>query len=203
MASINEKQLLRISGLQTAESVAEKLKITRQSALNLVSRLKKAGHVVSSGGGKQKRIYTITTTKHRIKQEGLFDMINKYSPMKVVPLYDHQVHGRYTPEDALVDALETKNFRVILASMRLFGHINNWSKLYAVARKKDCWKKLCALYSVAKQFVRVRKMPKKYELNAGNGWVQITQLKTKNFPEISEKYKVYIPFNKQDMEEIK
>lgn len=200
---VDEKMLVRIRGLHTVDSLAKTLNMSRQSALNLVSRLKKEGYIETSGGGRQKRFYKITTTRQRPRQEGLFDIINRHSPMKVVPLYEHQVHGRYSEEDALIDALETKNFRVILAGLRLFGHIKNWKKLYELALKKESWPKVYALYELSKQFIRVRKMPAKYRHCRAAGWMAVTQLKTKNFPELSEKYKVYIPFSRKDMEEIR
>ena len=129
--------LKTLEGLHTIETVAEALNIKNQSALNLISKLKKQGYVTTRGGYKQKRLYKIT--KQRKRDKGMFDIINKYSPMKLAPWYDHQVHGAYGPEEALIDALQTQSFRAILASMKLFNHITDWPKLYNLAKKKDCW----------------------------------------------------------------
>src|SRR3989344_9349071 len=161
-----EEVLRKIEGLQTIETVAESLNIKKQSALNLISKLKKQGYVTVSGGRQQKRLYKITVRKQRKRNFGMFDIINKYSSMKLAPWYDHQVHGHYGPEEALIDAIQTQSFRVILASMRLFNHITNWSKLYKLAKEKGCWQKAGALYDLAKLYFKVRKMPSyclKYE----------------------------------------
>src|SRR3989344_439354 len=143
--------LWKLEGLQTVETVMEKLSITRQSAINLLSRLKKEQHVTVQGGGKVKRLYKITMRKQLPRVPGMFDIINKYSPhMKLAPWYDHQVHGEYGPEEALVDAIETESPRVILASMRLFAHITDWKKLHRLVGYGFGWQKIGALYDVAK-----------------------------------------------------
>ena len=198
---IQEETLKAIEGLQTIETVAEALNIKKQSALNLISRLKRQGYVATTGGRQQKRLYKITVRKQRKRNFGMFDIINKYSTMKLAPWYDHQVHGHYGPEEALIDAIQTQSFRVILASMRLFNHITNWSKLYKLAKEKGCWQKAGALYDLAKLYFRVREMPAYYLKYKPGAWQRLTQLKKTNFPEIAKKWQVYIPFNEKDMRE--
>ncbi|MEW5896956.1 MAG: helix-turn-helix domain-containing protein [Nanoarchaeota archaeon] len=206
----NENLLKRLEGLHTVETVAEALKINRQSALNLLSRLKKEGYVTVSGGGKQKRLYKITTTIQRKRSPGMFDVLNKYSPMKLMPWFDHQVHGHYGPEEALIDALETKSFRAILASLRLFNHITDWPKLYRLAKATGNWQKVGALYDVARMFFRVRKMPerfrqlkfKKKKFKKKN-YITLTYLtKEKIFFPIERKWKVPIPFRLGDIRKV-
>ncbi len=196
-----DEMLKTLQGLHTVETVAEALNLNRQSALNLLSRLKKEGYLTVSGGGKQKRLYKITTTIQRPRSPGMFDLLNKYSPMKLMPWFDHQVHGPYGPEEALIDAIETKSFRAILASLRLFNHITDWPKLYRLAKQKECWQKVGALYDVTRIFFRVRKMPEMYSrLEKPKKWVAFTQIRKKNFLSISSKWKVYLPFNQKDIE---
>src|SRR3989338_434514 len=179
---MNQADLLQLlEGLHTVETVADALKIKKQSALNLLAKLKKQQYLTVSGGGRQKRLYKITQTKQRPRVPGMFDIINKYSPMKLNPWYDHQVHGKYGPEEALVDAIQTQSFRAILASMRLFGHISNWPRLYYLAKQKNCWQKVGALYDVAKLFFKVKKMPEKYQKVKPTSWSKLTQLKKLNF----------------------
>ena len=198
---IREETLKAVEGLQTIETVAEALNIKKQSALNLISKLKKQGYVTTTGGRQQKRLYKITARKQRKRDLGMFDIINKHSSMKLAPWYDHQVHGHYGPEEALIDAIQTQSFRAILASMKLFNHITDWPKLYKLAKEKNCWQKIGALYDVAKLYFRVREMPAYYLKYKSRAWQRLTQLKKANFPGIAKKWQVYIPFNEKDMRE--
>lgn len=199
---MEQKLLLKLEGLHTVETVAEALSIKKQSALNLLTKFKKEGYTTVQGAGRIKRLYKISPLKQLPRYPGMFDIINKYSPMKIQPWYDHQVHGQYGPEEAFIDALQTKSFRLILASLRLFNHITNWPKLYRLAKEKNCWQKIGALYMVARLFLRVRKMPIIYQKYKPVQWQVITQLHKINFPEISRRWKVYIPFNQNDLREI-
>src|SRR3990167_10403855 len=190
--------LWKLEGLHTVETAAEKLGITRQATLNLLCRLKKEQHVTVSGGGKIKRIYKITIRKQLPRVLGMFDIINKYSPhMKLNPWYDHQVHGTYGPEEALIDAIQTQSFRVILASLHLFRHINNWPKLYQLAKQKDSWQKIAALHDLAKLYFKIRHLPQKYQqLKTKKKYYIIKEYPTKEtkFQPITQKWHVNIPF---------
>ncbi len=195
--------LRKLEGLQTVETAAQLLSITRQSALNLLCRLRKEGHVTVDGGGRRKRIYNVTMRRQLPRVPGMFDIINRHSPMKILPWYDHQVHGRYGPEEAIVDAVETQKFRVILASLRLFSHVRDWPRLYAYAQEKGCWRKVGALYDVARMFFRVRTMPERYrKAERVRGRVPLTQLRKDNFPAIARHWSVYLPFNEHDLKAI-
>ena len=199
---LSDSILKKLEGIHTVETVAEALRIKRQSAINLLSRLKKEDYVTVSGGGRQKRLYTVTIRKQRKRADGMFDIINRYSRIKVSPWFDHQVHGSYGPEEALIDAIETKSFRTILASLRLFSHIKEWPKLYMLAKKKGCWQKVGALYEVARTCIKAGKMPSRY-VQGGKKWDALTQLRKMNFPGIANKWCVYIPFNEKDLEAIR
>src|SRR3989338_1651853 len=132
-----EGMLKKIEGLQTVETIMEKLKIKRQSAINIVSRLRKQGYATTRGGGKKIRLYRITQTKQRKREIGMFDILNRYNQnFQLREWYDHQVHGKYTAEDAIVDAIQTGSFRAILATLRLFNHVTDWPRLYRLAREK-------------------------------------------------------------------
>ena len=193
--------LYTLEGLYTVETIMKELSLRKQSALNLISKLKREQHLIIWAGGR-KKIYKITIRKQLPRVHGMWDIINKYSPMKLNPWYDHQVHGVYGPEEALVDAIETKSFRVILTSMHLFRHIKDWKKVYNLSRKYNSWQKICAVYDVSMLFIKVGRMPEKYIHFKPQKWQQLTQLKKKNFPEIANKWKIYIPFNQNDMREI-
>ena len=193
--------LKKIEGLQTVETITEKLKIKRQSAINLVSRLRKQGYATTRGGGKKIRLYRITQTKQRKREIGMFDILNRYNQnFQLREWYDHQVHGKYTVEDAIVDAIQTGSFRAILATLRLFNHVTDWPRLYRLAREKRIWQKVGALYDTSRLYFKARKMPKKYNNPNSKNWKQLTQLKDRNnFPDIQKKWHVYMPFNEKDI----
>lgn len=201
----NQEQLLHtLEGLHTIETIATTLNITKQSALNLITKLKRQQYVTVSGKGKTKRLYKITQLKQRPRVPGMFDIINKYSPhMKLNPWYDHQVHGTYGPEEALIDAIETQSFRVILASLHLFRHIKNWPKVYQLAKQKDSWQKIGALYDLTKLYFKVRHLPQKYKpLHAKKKLYIIKEYQTteKKFQPITQKWHVNIPFRLGDIQ---
>lgn len=194
------QMLWNLEGLHTVETVMQELNLSKQSSINLLSKLKKEKHCTVSGGGKQKRIYKITIRKQLPREKGMFDIINKYSPnMKLNPLYDHQVHGNYSVEEALVNAVQSRNFRIILASIQLFAHINNWSKLYKIAKNNNCWQQIGALYDVSRLFFKTKKMPSKYHKSEPKAWIYLVDFNKINFPEISKKWKVALPFNEKDV----
>ncbi|MEK6901070.1 MAG: hypothetical protein AABX37_01895 [Nanoarchaeota archaeon] len=201
------EQLQVLEGLHTVETVADTLKITKQSALNLLVKLKKQQHMTVSGGGRRKRLYKITMRKQLPRVSGMWDILNKYNPhFKLNSWYDHQVQGKYTVEDVIVDAIETKSFRIIVATLRLFNHVTNWPKLYQNAQKKGNWQKVGALYEVAKLFFKVRQMPEKYKKNK-----MIRKLFFFNehdttteeiFNPIEHRWKVPIPFRIGDLQKV-
>ncbi len=200
-----EEVLRKLEGLHTAETAAAALGVTRQSAINLLSRLKKEGYVTTSGGGKIKRLYRVTMRKQRQRDPGMFDIINKYSPMKLAPWYDHQVHGRYGPEEAIVDAIQTQSFRAILASIRLFNHITDWPRLYRLAVENGVWQKVGAVHDTAMHIIRVRRIPKAYKAPAhAKRQFLIRDYPTKEpaLLPVEDKWKVAIPFRKGDLERV-
>jgi biotin operon repressor len=202
-----EEMLWKLEGLHTVETVAEALNIKRQSAINLLSRLKKEGYVTVEKH--RKSLYKISMKKQRPRDPGMFDIINKYSPnMKLAPWYDHQVHGAYGPEDALIDAIQTKSIRAILASTRLFSHIRDWPKVYRLAKEKGIWQKVGALYDVARKIIKTRKMSKRFRnlsLPKKNDKFQyiIPSLKSRDFLDVEKIWKVYLPINWVDLEDYK
>jgi hypothetical protein len=150
-----------LEGKHTVETLAEKRKITKQAAVNLISKLKKEGYAQTSGGGRQKRIYTIKILPIR-PTNGLYDVLNKYSSEKLAPAFKHYVHGRYSVENAVIDALEINDIRTLEAAKSLFLHVKDWKKLFDMAKKKNITAKLMQLYQQAKSTRKVRKIPKRY-----------------------------------------
>ncbi len=200
----NQEQLLRtLEGLHTIETISQTLNITPHSALNLITKLKRQQYVTVQGKGKQKRLYKITQRRQLPREPGMFDIINKYSPqMKLSPWYDHQVHGTYGPEEALIDAIQTQSFRVILASLHLFRHIKNWPKLYHLAKQKDCWQKVGALYDLTRLYFKIRHMPEKYKnRKTKRKYYIIKRYPTTEplFQPITKHWYTTIPFRKGDI----
>lgn len=216
----NLERVKALEGRHTVESVQEELGLTRESALNLLSRLKREGYARVTGGGRQKRIYIICPRKTIRGENNLFDIINSYSKIKIVPLFKHEAYGEYSVENALVDAVLTKNFRVLQAGLFLFNHIKDWKKLHSIARKKNVEQEIGALYDCARAFIRTRKMPeniRKSMLNAAKELKDKKKMKEKEMKymirelrtdderlkKISREWTIMLPFSTKDMEELR
>ena len=149
------------AGKYTLESFAESNGLTKQSALNLLSKLRKKGLVKTSGGGRQKRIYTVLE-RPRKETNGFYDIVNRYSKIKLREKFSHHVHGNYTVEHAIVDGIRIGDARSKEATMYLFNHVNNWKRLFDLAKKRDLVDEVCQLYFRAKDKMKVKRMPKRY-----------------------------------------
>ena len=149
-------------GKYTVETFAKEQKIQRQSALNLLSKLKRQHLVQVSGGGKQKRIYTITKTQ-QTPENGFYTIVNKYSPEKLVPQFKHHVIGTYTIEHAIIDGLKIGDVRTLDATMHLFRHVTNWKRLFDLAKKHNITQQLDALYAKARVTTKCKTMPLRYQ----------------------------------------
>ena len=148
-------------GKYTIETFAKEQRLTRQSALNLISKLKKKGLITTSGGGKQKRIYTVYNKLHR-PTNGFYDIVNKYASNKLVPKYEHYTYGKYTVEHAIIFGLLQGEVRALEATTYLFNHVTNWKRLFDLAKKNDLEKEVFKLYMKARNTVRCKKMPRRY-----------------------------------------
>ncbi|MGM5484343.1 MAG: hypothetical protein ACQEP1_00520 [Nanobdellota archaeon] len=149
-------------GKYTVETFAEENGLSRQAALNKLSRLRKEGHVKTSGGGSQKRIYTISKRKLK-RTNGFYDIINRYSPIKLVPKFEHEVKGRYTIEHAIIDGISIGDSRTLEATKHLFRHVKNWKRLFDLAKKHNKVKKVKELYWKARKTTKCRRIPARYE----------------------------------------
>lgn len=148
-------------GKYTVETFAKERQIQRQSAINLLSKLKAKGLVTVSGGGKQKRIYTLTN-KPQEKTNGFYETVNKYSPEKLIPKFKHKVIGKYTIEHAIIGGIQIGDTRTLEATIYLFAHIKNWKRLFDFAKEKGLVKEVYELYKKAKKTIRCKTMPKRY-----------------------------------------
>ncbi len=148
-------------GKYTVETFSRENNLSRQSALNKLSKLKKQGLAEVSGGGRQKRIYTIRRLPGR-KTNGFYDVVNRYSPKKLQPKFEHYVNGRYTVENAIIDGIIIGDARTLEATKYLFGRVSDWKRLFDLAKKHRLEKNVVALYKQARETTKTRRMPKRY-----------------------------------------
>ncbi|HIH31291.1 TPA: hypothetical protein HA235_01155 [Candidatus Woesearchaeota archaeon] len=146
----------------TLEKFAEEKGLAKQSALNLLSKMKKQNLVHTSGGAKQKRLYKVFDWPQR-QTNGFYDIINRYSPEKLVPKFQHYAYGRYNIENAIIDGLKLGDIRTKEATMHLFRHVKNWKVLFELAEKEKLKKELITLHNEARKIMRVKKMPERYK----------------------------------------
>jgi hypothetical protein len=148
-------------GKFTLETFAQAYGLSRQSALNRLSMLKRHCRMEVTGGGTQKRIYTIYRLP-RARPNGFYTVVNKYSPEKLQPKFDHYVHGRYTVERAVIDGIRIGDVRTLEATQYLFRHVTNWKRLFHQAEKEGVTDKVIALYKQARARTLTKRMPARY-----------------------------------------
>src|SRR3989344_6440570 len=162
---MKEQELAKkTKGFQTVNSLSRVLGVEKRTAINYISELRKAGYIVATTRGSKKiRLYEITEYPHpQLGHSGLYDFINAHSSLKVSKPYEHIIYdSKMTPERAIADSIETKDFRVILASLPLFRSVTNWPKLYALAKKTNSQKSVGALYDLARKYVKARRMDRR------------------------------------------
>jgi len=195
-----------LEGLQTADTIAKKLWISKRTAVNIIWKLRKKG-LVETGYGKRKiRIYKISRIKKPdLGYKGLYEVINKNSRLKIFAKEAHRIHDhKLTIEEAIVRAVETGDFRTILAALGLFNKVKNWSSLLWYAKKAGATRKVGALYDAAKNSMKVRKMDERTRKALKKGKTKeryiIKNIKSKDFKDIENEWNVHIPFNKADLE---
>ena len=196
----------KLAGLQTAESVARALKVKKRTAINYIWKLRKKGYVEYYSAGRNKRIYKIGIKPKFDKEKDLYEFINKYSKIKVGQIYRHIIHEKLSPEKAIVLALKSGNFRLILASLNLFRKIENWKMLNNIAKKNNLQRQIGALYDLARKFIKVRRIDKRIRnsilLGKGEKYIYY-KIKTKDFKDIAKIWRVEIPFKKEDLMRLK
>lgn len=206
---IKTRELLeKLKGMHSISSVASIMQVSKKKAIYYVYRLRKQGYVKTRKNPENKSIYYISF-ENKLGGESYIDVINNYSPIKVSFSQDYKAYGRkIIPEEALVFALKTKELRIILASLALFKRINNWTELYKIAKLNNLKRQIGALYDLSKSIIKVRKMPKRFRKNIlprGDEKYEfmIDKLKSDDFKDIEKLWKVYLPFNVNDLEEYK
>ena len=195
----------KLEGMHTLETAAKSLNVKKSTASKIISILRKEGFVETSGGGKKPRLYTISPIRIAGKEHlGLYDIINKYSKIKLFKPFEHKVMDRkLSIEEAIPMAVKEGNFRLVLASLGLFNFVKNWSKLCFYSKQYNVARRLGALYDVARTIMKTRKMDNRTRKALLKGKDKskfiIKPHKAKDFKNIGKKWKVYIPFNKADL----
>ena len=193
----------RLEGLHTVKSIAEALDVDRRTAVNYVSELRKRGYLKTSRGRGKIRLYKISGTK--IAGESgtdLYGFINRYSKEKIYGPYEHIIHGKMTAELAIVKAIETREFRTILAAMHLFRLVKNWAEFNRLAKIAGVQRKAGALYDLTRKFMKVSRMDKRTRnslMAAPSERFVIEPMKSRDFREIEKAWHIHLPFNKDDM----
>ncbi len=206
---MKSKFLLReLEGIQTIASVMDILHITKEKAIYYVYLLRKQGYVKTKRLSDNKRVYNISF-ENRFKGSSYYEIINQHSPIKIATSKIHRIYGKKPSlEETLVYAIKTSSLRTILASLALFKKISNWSELYSLAKENHIERQVGSLYDLARKVMKTRKMTKRFRTNSlpkkNCAFEYIIQgLKSKDFKEIENIWKIHLPFNKGDLEAYK
>ncbi|MBI2577112.1 hypothetical protein HYV84_07915 [Candidatus Woesearchaeota archaeon] len=198
--------LHKLAGVQTIETAMDILSVRKKMAIYYLHRLRKEGYVKTRRQRNNRRVYTISLD-NKLGGASYYDIINQHSPIKISTAAIHRIYGKEPClEETLVFAVKTKSLRTILASLALFKQISNWAILHKLARENHIERQVGALYDVARKVMKVRRMAKKFRGSAlpkkGYAFAYlIPGLKSKDFMDIENTWKIHLPFNKKDLEE--
>ena len=196
----------KLEGIQSIETVKDILDISREKAIYYIYRLRKIGYVKTKKLSNNKRVYNISF-ENRLKGTSYYEIINKHSPIKISTPEIYKFYGKEpTFEETLVYAIKTQSFRTILAALALFKKIDGWVSLYQLAKKNHLERQVGAIYDLARKVMLTRKMTDRFRNNAlpkeNYQWrYVIPGLKSDDFKDIEKRWKIYLPFNKKDLED--
>lgn len=203
-----KKDLLKkLEGIQTIDTVMSILDVNKQQAIYHVYRLRKEGYVKTQRSPSKRRVYHISREN---RQGGIsyYEIINSHSPVKLSITQTYRIYGRdVSCEETLIFALKSKKIRVILASLALFKKIKDWKLFYKLAKANKVERKAGALYDLSRQLMRTKRMDGRFRRlmmpEADDKFQFIIEgLKTKEekYRIIEKRWKVFLPFNKNDLE---
>lgn len=200
--------LKKLEGIQTIETVMDALDVDRKKAVYYISRLRKAGYVKTKKLSNNKRVYNISF-ENRLKGTSYYEIINKYSPVKISTPRTYKIYGKKPSfEETLVYAVKTQSFRTILAALALFRKIDDWNNLYRLAKSNHIERQVGALYDLARKIMLTRRMSDRFRYYAlpkdDYEWrYVIPRIKSDDFKNVEKTWKIYLPFNKKDLEAYK
>ncbi len=204
----NDVKLFKVArsleGLQTVSSISKILNVSKRTAINYAWKLRRAGYLATNYNRNKIRLYRIDPLKRKKQEYSIYDIINENSKVKISPREDYIIHSDKKPsvEEILVRAIDTKEFRVILASLGLFNKIKSWPRLKFYADKYNAGRKVGALYDASREAMRTRKMDNKTRkslLESSGDKFIIKNFKSKDLGAIEKRWKTFIPFNKADL----
>ena len=199
----------RLEGLQTVDSMSKILNIEKTTAINYLWKLRKEGFVETMYGKRKIRMYRISPFKlTKLGYPGLYEFLNQNSKIKVYAPYTNRVYNhKPTAEEMIVKAVKTGDLRTILSSLALFNKVKDWSRLSQIARKENVGRKIGALYDTARTAIKVKHMDKKTRKTLLRSKIEgrfiVKNARTKDLNQIEKTWKVYLPFNKADLEDYK
>lgn len=199
----------REDGLNTLEGFSRDMNIQRSTAVLYLHELRKRGFVKTLRGRGGGRLYDISPVSLRkTGSDGFYDVLNRNSPLKIQEPFEHRVYGRNMKvEEVIVEAIKTRDSRIILSSLALFRKVKDWSGLYELAKKQGLERKAGALYALSRRIFRVKRMDGRTLRGMREAPLKdkfiIPRLKSDDFQDIEREWGVYIPFNKSDLEKIK
>ncbi|HLC64502.1 MAG TPA: hypothetical protein VJI46_00090 [Candidatus Nanoarchaeia archaeon] len=182
------------------------LEVDKKMAVYYLHRLRKEGYVKTRRQSNNKRVYHISA-ENKLGGVSYYDIINQYSRIKISTPMVYKIYGKEPSlEETLIYAIKTKSLRTVLASLALFKKINNWAELYRLAKKNRIERQVGALYDLARKIMKVRRMARKFRSNAlpekGHKFEYVVPgLKSRDFIEIEKTWKIYLPFDRGDLEE--
>lgn len=210
MIRMNTLEIMnKISGMQTIKSIQSILNINRTRAIYLIYRLRKKGYVITKQDSNNIRIYYISL-ENALGGVSYIDILNKYSPIKLTSSEVYKIYGRNVSiEETIVYAVKTRIFRYVLSSLALFKKIKNWRELYRLAKRNNLVREIGALYELVENTLpKIKKLPQFYLYHGlpkkEDNFIYIIHLfNSKDYHAIENKWKVYLPFNKEDLMEYK
>ncbi|MBI2542277.1 Rrf2 family transcriptional regulator [Candidatus Woesearchaeota archaeon] len=199
----------KLEGLHTVDSIAKSLDVNRRTAVNYVHMLRKNGLVETIYGKRKIRMYRISPFKKiKFGYPGLYEFLNQNSKIKVYAPYGERIYDHNpSPEEMIVRAVKTGDLRTVLASLALFNKIKKWPRLGKIAKSEFAGRKVGALYDAARTIIRVKRMDKKTRKSLLNSRIHgkfiVKNARTKDLNSIEKEWKIYLPFNKADLEAYK
>ena len=147
------KLLQKLAGIQTIESVMDILNVDRKMAIYYLHRLRKEKYVKTKRLSNNRRVYNISMD-NKLGGKNYYEIINQYSPIKIATPFTYKIYGKeLSLEETLIYAIKTKALRTILASLSLFKRINNWVRLYNLAKENHIERQVGALYDLSHQIL--------------------------------------------------